>query len=265
MTVDGHRLALRRRGRGRPVLLLHGIPTSSLLWRHVQPRLAERADTIAVDLLGYGESAKPAEPAPTLPVQAGLLHTLLEQWDLTDVLVVGHDIGGGVAQLLAVRAPDRVTGLVLVDTVAYDSFPEPTIARLRDPGWDDRIQSIDLAAGLRKSLVKGLGDPAAATPELAAMYAAPFEGREGRAAYLRAARALRTEDLSTVMDEVERLKCRVLVVWGEDDPFQPIRYGERLAAALPNATLVTVAGARHFLPEDRGEELARLILDWSRL
>ncbi|MBX6769904.1 MAG: alpha/beta hydrolase, partial [Actinomadura rubrobrunea] len=64
---------------------------------------------------------------------------------------------------------------------------------------------------------------------------------------------------------VERLKCRVLVVWGEEDPFQPIRYGERLAAALPNATLVTVAGARHFLPEDHGEELARLILDWSRL
>lgn len=255
-----HRLAIHRGGTGRPVLLVHGIPTSALLWRHVQPRLAERAATIAVDLLGYGQSDKPADPAPTLPNQVSALHALLTAGDLTDVLVVGHDIGGGVAQLLALAAPDRVSGLVLVDTICYDSFPEPTIARLADAEWDDRIQGVDLAAGLRRSLAKGLTAPDDATlSALAAQYAAPFQGADGRAAYLRAARALHTEDLAARMPEVERLDIPVHVVWGERDPFQPLDYGLRLQAALRNATLHTAADGSHFLPEDHPGAVAEVI------
>jgi 2-hydroxymuconate-semialdehyde hydrolase len=133
--IGNHSLAVYRAGAGRPVLLLHGIPTSAVLWRHVQPNLTPHADTIAVDLLGYGESDKPATPLPSLPVQVDLLDKLLRRWDLRDILVVGHDIGGGIAQLLALRRPDRLSGLVLVDSIAYDSFPEPTIDRLKDPHW----------------------------------------------------------------------------------------------------------------------------------
>jgi 2-hydroxymuconate-semialdehyde hydrolase len=260
--VGGHRLTVWRAGAGRPVVLLHGIPTSSLLWRHVQPQLLPHADVIAIDLLGYGASDKPESPLPTLPVQVDLLAELLEMWDLRDVLVVGHDIGGGVAQLLALRSAERVSGLVLVDAVAYDSFPEPTIARMKDPAWDERIQSVDLAAGLQRSLSKGLTSPQeSATDAIAALYAAPFAGHEGRAAYLRAARALRTEDLATSMPAVERLTIPVHLVWGSDDPFQPLHYGQRLEAALVNADLTVVPGGRPFLPEDHPQVLVRVVLD----
>jgi pimeloyl-ACP methyl ester carboxylesterase len=66
---------------------------------------------------------------PTLPVQVDLLDQLLKLWDLRDVLVIGHDIGGGVAQPLAPGTPDRVTGLLLVDSIAYDPFPELTVVQ----------------------------------------------------------------------------------------------------------------------------------------
>lgn len=258
--VEGHRLAVYRRGSGRAVLFLHGIPTSAALWRHVQPHLAGEADTIAVDLLGYGESDKPEAVSPTLPTQVRLLAGLLERWDLHDVLVVGHDIGGGIAQLLALRAPGRVTGLVLASSIAYDSFPEPTIARLRDPGWDERIQHIDLAAGLRRSLLKGLSErPEVAVADLAERYAAPFAGPEGRRAYLRAARAPRTEDLADRMGAVEDLPIPVWLVWGSEDPFQPLRYGQRLAAALRRSSLTVIEGARHFLPEDHPTQLIEVV------
>jgi pimeloyl-ACP methyl ester carboxylesterase len=262
VVVGGHRLCVWRAGSGRPVLLIHGIPTSSLLWRHVQPQLILHADVVAVDLLGYGESDKPDSPSPTLPVQAGLLAQLLQDWDLREVVVVGHDIGGGIAQLLAVRAPERISALLLIDSITYDSFPEPTIARLADPAWDQRIQEIDLAAGLERSLRKGVTAPDdVATAEIAALYAAPFAGPAGRAAYLRAARAVRTDDLVSVMPTVEALTIPVRLLWGDDDPFQPVEYARRLAAALTDAHLAIVPGGRHFLPEDHPEAVVSATLE----
>lgn len=264
VTVDGVNLGLRRSGSGPPVLLIHGIPTSSLLWRDVQPTLAQNADVLAVDLMGYGTSAKPADRQPTLPVQAFLLSRLLDDLDMDDVLVVGHDIGGGVAQLMAVDRPERLSGLVLVNSIAYDSWPEPGIARLKEPEWDERLQTIDLAAGLQRGLMKGLVDTDKATDELAAAYAEPFEGALGRAAYLRAARALRTQDLTSRSDQIERIGLPVHLVWGALDTFQPVEYGRRLAAALPDARLTTWDDASHFVPEEVPGRLASLLVDARR-
>ena len=257
-------LGMRRAGSGPPVLLVHGIPTSSLLWRDVQPTLAAEADVLAVDLLGYGKSGKPMEPPPSLPVQAALLVQLLEEEDLHDVLVVGHDIGGGIAQLMAVERPERLAGLVLVNTIAYDSWPEPGVARLKDPAWDERLPTIDLAAGLQRSLQKGLVRQERATRELAVAYAEPFEEVEGRRAYLRAARALQTADLLSRSEEVEAIDLPVHIVWGTQDPFQPVEYGRRLADRLSRSRLTTWDDASHFVPEDVPERLAELLLDARR-
>lgn len=259
VAVGEHQLSVWRCGAGRPVLFLHGIPTSSSLWRHVQPMLVDVADTIAVDLLGYGRSDKPPSVHPDLPTQAMLMSRLLDQWDLEDVVVVGHDIGGGVAQLLALRAGARVGELVLVASVAYDSFPEPTIARLADPEWDRRIHQVDLTAGFERALRKGTTPDRISLPDVARLYAAPFDGPDGRAAYLRAARAVRTSDLADVMPAVEELTIPVHLVWGAEDPFQPVRYGERLQRALQHADLTVVPAGSHFLPEDHPQVLVELL------
>lgn len=87
----------------------------------------------------------------------------------------------------------------------------------------------------------------------------PFAGPEGRRAYLRAARALRTEDLAEQMGAVEALTIPVWLVWGSEDPFQPVDYGRRLASALRHGSLTVIDGGRHFLPEDHPGELTELV------
>lgn len=264
VTIAGHRLAYLRAGDGPPLLLIHGIPTYSYLWRDVIPGLAHAHTVYAVDLLGYGDSDQPAEADLSLPAQARYLDELLRQIGWTTGTVVGHDIGGGVAQLLAVADPRRVERLVLVDTVTYDSWPVPDIARLKDPAWDGIMERLELAKGLTKGLTRGMVRKERVTPELIAAYERPFAGVEGRRAYLRCARALRTEDLLAAMPEVERLPLPTLIVWGERDEFQDVAYGRRLAAAMPAATLRVLPGAGHFLPEDQPEELARVIAEFAR-
>jgi pimeloyl-ACP methyl ester carboxylesterase len=266
LQIKGKRIAISQAGKGYPVALLHGIPTSRLLWRHIVPYLAARGcEVTAIDLLGYGESDQPPDIDLGIAAQARLIGALLETIGWHDGALVGHDIGGGIAQLIAVDRPALLDRLVLVDTIAYDSFPVGPLARLKDPVWDTILGApdFDLKKGLRKSFEAGMAHADRVTAELITMYETPFAGVEGRRAYLRAARALRTDELASRMAEVEALKLPTLVLWGDEDVFQPIAYGERLAAALENGRLMRIVNAGHFSPEDEPERLAELFLEFS--
>jgi 2-hydroxymuconate-semialdehyde hydrolase len=252
-------MAYWRQGEGPPVLLIHGIPTSSFLWRHVVPLLAPDLSAYAVDLLGYGDSDKPEGADLSIAAQAGYLRTFMESVGWRTGTVAGHDIGGGVAQLLAVRSPEMVSKLVLLDTIAYDSWPVPEIERMKEPAWDEIMERIDLRKGFRKSLERGMAHREMVDDDLVSEYVRPFDGVEGRRAYLRCARALQTEDLSSVADQVEALDIPTLVIWGDADQFQPLRYGKRLTERMRRAKLLVLADAGHFTPEDNPTEVAKLI------
>ncbi len=246
-------------GEGEPILLLHGIPTSSYLWRHVIPLLAHDFAVYAFDLLGYGDSTKPLKADLSVRAQAGYVAEVMAKFGLTRVTAVGHDIGGGVVQLLALNRPEMVRRLVLVDSVIYDSWPVPEVDRLKDPAWDQIMESLDLQKGFRKAFQRGIFHRERVTETLVAEYLRPFDGLEGRRAYLRCARALNNRDLLIRAAEIERLLLPVLVLWGEADDYQDVKYAQRLVDRLPSARLVILKEAGHFLPEDQPEELARLI------
>jgi 2-hydroxymuconate-semialdehyde hydrolase len=263
---DGERIRYSRQGEGPSVVLIHGIPTHGFLWRNVASRLQQAGrDVIVLDMLGYGASDKPLQVDLGIAAQASRISALLSSIGWAGGTFVGHDIGGGVTQLLALDDRARVKRLVLVDAIAYDSFPEPGIARLQDPVWDGILGApdFDLAKGLTKGFTRGLVRTDRVTPDLVAAYERPFHGVEGRRAYLRAARALRTEELASRMDEVERLDVPTLIIWGGRDVFQPPSYGARLAAAMRHARLEVIDDAGHFLPEDEPEKLADLIADFT--
>jgi 2-hydroxymuconate-semialdehyde hydrolase len=265
--VGDHRIAYSRSGDTASVALIHGIPTSRYLWRKVGPVL-DRAGLgwIAVDLLGYGDSSKPSDIDLGIASQAGVIERALVEMGWTHGTIVGHDIGGGVAQLLAANRPELIRHLVLVDTIAYDSFPEPGIARLKEPVWDAILgdEDFDLKKGLSKGLQKGMVRKENVSPEMVAEYERPFAGVAGRHAYLRAARALRSEDLVSRVQEIESLNIPTLIVWGAHDEFQPLPYGQRLAQAMRHARLVVLDDAGHFLPEDVPDTLGRLIAEFTR-
>jgi pimeloyl-ACP methyl ester carboxylesterase len=263
--VEGQRIAYTRSAQTPTVVLLHGIPTNRHLWRHVTPELsAQPCGWIAFDLVGYGDSSKPEALDIGVRAQAHFIAAAMRETGWQRGTVVGHDIGGGVAQLLALDASLSIDRMALVDSVAYDSFPEPGIARLKDPAWDAILgaDDFDLKRGFAKGLKQGLVKSERVTPELVAGYARPFEGVAGRLAYLRAARALRHEDLMARIADIEALNIPVLLIWGAHDRFQPVEYGHRLAKALQNAKIEIVETAGHFLPEDEPARLGKRLADF---
>ncbi|ALR23097.1 alpha/beta fold hydrolase [Sphingobium baderi] len=263
LNLGGHRIACTRVGRGPAVALIHGIPTHRHLWRNVIPTLVSAGrEVIALDLLGYGDSDKPQDADLGILAQADIVAKALRMLGWERGAIVGHDIGGGIAQLIALAEPEMFDRLILVDSIVYDSFPEPGIARLKEPVWDDILGApdFDLKKGLAKGLSRGMVHGEKVTSELIDAYERPFSGVEGRRAYLRAARALRTEELATRSDAIERLNVPTLIIWGAKDVFQPIELGIRLAAALTNGRFERIDQAGHFLPEDAPDELAALIL-----
>lgn len=260
--AGGHQIAFTRSGRGPAVVLIHGIPTNAYLWRGVVPPLvAAGLEVITLDLLGYGASDKPVDADLGIKAQSGVIVEALRALNWRGGTVVGHDIGGGIAQLIAIDHPKVVTRLVLVDSIVYDSFPEPGIARLKEPVWDGILGApdFDLKKGLTKGFTRGMVHSDRITSQMIDAYERPFHGVEGRLAYLRAARALRTEELSSRMNAIEKIELPTLIIWGAEDLFQPLKSGEHLAQTMPNGRFEVVAQAGHFLPEDAPEALGRLI------
>ncbi len=253
------KIAYVREGEGDPVVLIHGIPTSAHLWRDVIPPLSRQFAVCALDLLGYGDSDKPPKADLSVRAQAAYVAEFMMHVGLTHATVAGHDIGGGVAQLLALGRPELVKRLVLLDTVAYDSWPVPEIDRLKDPAWDQIIETIDLRKGFKRALLRGVFHKDRVTDTLVEEYVRPFDGVEGRRTYLRCARALNNRDLLIRAAEIERLSLPVLILWGEADDYQDVKYGQRLADRLHASRLVVLKDAGHFLPEDQPEEIARLM------
>ncbi|AOW50732.1 alpha/beta fold hydrolase [Acetobacter ascendens] len=267
LRVGDHLIAYSRAGHGPVVALIHGIPTSRYLWRNVIPLLVSNGlEVIALDLLGYGESDKPVDVDLGIKAQSDLVvqALLLLGWDRGTL--VGHDIGGGIVQLVAVNHSEILDRFVLVDSIVYDSFPEPGIARLKEPVWDSILGApdFDLKKGLAKGLSRGMVCADKVTFELVNAYERAFHGVEGRRAYLRAARALRTEELSERAAAIEKLQLPALVIWGASDVFQPMSLGKRVAQAMPHSRFEVIEQAGHFLPEDSPEVLAKFITEFAK-
>lgn len=259
--VGAHRLAYRRAGAGEPVLLVHGITTYSFLWEGVLQRLAAggRYDVVAVDLLGCGDSDKPLEASYAIKAHAELLGRFADALGLGRLHLVGHDLGGGVAQIMAVREPERLRSLALVNTVGYDSWPVQPIIALRTPVVREILMAA-LDAGAFTVLVRrGLVHKDLATPELMARYQRPLRTAEGRKAFVHFARCLDNANLMEIAPALRGLRLPALVVWGLADVYLTAAIGERLAADVPGARLERLPGAGHFTPIDAPERLTALL------
>src|SRR5256714_3484172 len=149
-------IAYLRSGQGPPLVLVHGIPSSSYLWRDVIDPLSATFEVLAPDLLGFGDSDKRMDVDLAIAAQARYLVAFMESLGVHQAAVAGHDIGGGVAQLMAVDEPQRVARLILIDSVVDNNWPVPDIARLKEPIWDQIMVNIDLRIGFRKGLEAGI-------------------------------------------------------------------------------------------------------------
>jgi 2-hydroxymuconate-semialdehyde hydrolase len=252
-------IAYLRKGQGPPLLLLHGIPSSSYLWRDVIDPLSTTFDVLAPDLLGFGDSDKRLDADLSIAAQARYMVAFMESFGLHQAAVVGHDIGGGLAQLMAVDEPERVARLILIDSVVDDNWPVADIARLKEPVWDQIMVNIDLRNGFRKGLEAGMVTEGRVTEELVDEWTRPFQDLGGRRAYLRAARALNNRDLTSQSKRIEELETPTLILWGANDKFLESRWADTLKHKLRDSTVEIIDPGGHFLPLDRPEAVAEAI------
>ncbi|TMC63223.1 MAG: alpha/beta fold hydrolase [Chloroflexota bacterium] len=252
-------VAYLRKGQGPAVLLLHGIPSSSYLWRDVIDPLSATFDVLAPDLLGYGDSDKRLDADLSIAAQARYMVAFMETLGLHQAAVIGHDIGGGVAQLMAVDEPQRVARLTLIDSAVDNNWPVPVIARLKEPAWDQIMVNIDLRKGLREGLEKGMVTADRVTDEVVDEWTRPFQDLGGRRAYLRAARALNNRDLVSRSKHLEELETPTLILWGANDAFLEPRWAEVLQRKFRSSTVEIIDPGGHFLPLDRPDAVVEAI------
>ena len=274
---------------GPAIVLLHGLPTSSWLWRKCLPALAAARPgwrIVAPDLPGYGRSAARAGAGPR--DLGRWLHALLAALGVGRFALAGHDLGGLVALTDAVaratRAdhPARLGGptlerLILLDTTIYPVprlvlglLPAlvPPLAELalrwlgRGGAARDDARRATYVAGLREHLTPGTRLTEAEWAE----YARPYGSIAGWREATRSIRALAPQAPFVLrrLAELSRLTVPTRLIWGAGDPFFPLATAERLRRAIPGAEdrVHVITGAGHFPQEDRPDEVARLIADF---
>jgi len=257
---SGGELAYVDEGEGPAVVLLHGFPTSSHIWRAFVPSLAARHRVIAPDLLGYGDSEKPPEAALGITAQAGYVQELLEDLEVEGFAAVGHDVGGGVAQLIALDAGARA--LVLMDSIAFDVWPIEGVRMLQaTPAEQESTVFVrDLVA---LTLDLGIAHKDRFTEDLTKSFVAPFGEDPG--AFFRAARAIDGGGLAGREGDLAALDIPVFLLWGEEDPFLLTEVADRLGELLPGSTLALLPGCSHFIGEEAPETIVPLVAEWLRV
>ena len=258
--VDGTPVRWLEQGDGPPVVLVHGIPTSPALWRHVAP-LLPGLRVLAFEMTGYGDSIPAGEGRDvSVSAQADRLNAWIEQLDLGPVTLVGHDLGGGVVHIAALRRPDLCAGLLITNGIGYDSWPIPSVKAMRAAApLLARLPAAALRPALGVLLARGHDDAAMARESLG-VHHRPYAEHGGGAAMARQVSALDVADTLAVQDRIPTLDVPARVVWGVADRFQKLEYGERFARDL-GTTVHRIEGGKHFTPEDHPDVLAEQIRD----
>jgi pimeloyl-ACP methyl ester carboxylesterase len=247
---------LEQDGEGVPIVLVHGIPTSPALWRHVVPRLRPYR-VLAFEMTGYGESI-PAGQGRDISVaaQADRLLAWLDHLGIGRAILVGHDLGGGVVHIAAVRRPEVCAGLFLTNGIGYDSWPIPSVKAMAAASPVlARLPAAALMPALSMLLVRGHDEFSVAKQSLG-MHYRPYAEHGGGAAMARQVDALDVRDTLAVADQIPKLAGKpARVVWGVADQFQKVEYGERFARDL-GVTMRRIDGGKHFTPEDHPDVIA---------
>jgi pimeloyl-ACP methyl ester carboxylesterase len=261
--LSGGTVAWDRLGDGPPVVLVHGTPSWSYVWRGVAPALAARFCVHLLDLLGYGDSEQSDGQDVSIAAQSRYLVELLDLWELDSPAVVGHDIGGAIVLRAHLCEKRPFSHMSLVDAVVFNPWNTPTTMHIREhldayatmPG---HIYEQVVRAHLRSALAREPG------PETLDAYARPWLGPEGQRAYFRKIEQIDERQTAELEPLLGAIRIPVRVIWGERDRWLSPQLATRLTAAIPGATLHLVPDAGHFAMEDAPDDVVALLAEGLR-
>jgi pimeloyl-ACP methyl ester carboxylesterase len=263
--VDGLRLHyLDGGGSGEPVLFLHGWPTSSFLWRRVMAEVAKGNRVIALDLPGFGKSDKPVDASYSFRFYNQVLDDFLKALEIDKISLAIHDFGGPVGLYWACHQPQRLHKLAILNTLVYPEMSWAVVLFVllcRLPGLRSWIAS---PGGLRFAMRLGVSDTSRITPEVLEAVQAPFASREARRALVNAGTRLHPGGFKDIARLLPALAGPVRVIYGERDRILPdvAKTMRRVAHDLPQAEVTALPDCGHFLQEERGSDIGRMLADF---
>lgn len=252
---------------GRPLLFLHGNPTWSYLWRRPVAQLSAAGHRcIAYDHMGFGRSDKPPRlSAYSLERHVENALAVIDRLDLHDVTLIAHDWGGPIGLGAMLERPGRLHSLVLMNTWAWElpSFLPPFLREFRTEGLGEILA---LGGNLFVESIPGGMARRDVDPVMMQAYRAPFPDYWSRAGALAFQREIPLTErdrsaplMASIHERLPRLEVPVLLLWGMRDPvFQPV-FVDQWRELLPQAEVIELADASHFLVEDQPEAVTDAI------
>jgi pimeloyl-ACP methyl ester carboxylesterase len=247
---------------GPAVLLLHGTYWSRV-WLPVLGSLAEAGlRPLAVDFPGSGRSGgELTRETATVPALADWVARFASSLKIPGpIALAGHDIGGAVAQHLLAHDRLEVSRLALINSVLYDSWPAPHVARLLDPVVAAATTADEFLAARRQAVTTDLAG--AATEQRIADYVDPWTDPRIRRSWLAMAGAAESRYTLDLVPALRRSRTPKLLIWGEDDAFEKVEYAERFTSEIPQTTLIRIPEARHIPTENAPGQIARALTDF---
>jgi pimeloyl-ACP methyl ester carboxylesterase len=253
---------------GRPVVFIHGYTMGSSLWRPLTERLVASGFSLVAPTWPLGAHTEPMRPEAELTMEsiAATVGELLEALDLRDVVLVGNDTGGAIAQIVATATPERLGALVLTSCDAFEHFPppilKPFIAAARFPAaFTAAAQPLRTKLGRRRAF------GALAHADIDALVVEwlepPLSDARIREDLRRLTASLNQQTTIRAAERLPQLDKPTLIAWSADDAFFPLEDGKRLAATIPDARLEVIERSRTFSMIDQPDELARLIAEFA--
>ncbi len=267
--IGGYRVAEAVIGTGIPVVLIHGTPSSSYIWRKVAPSLVGAGYQVHLfDLLGYGASERPWSDSADTSVsgQVPVLRDLMRHWGLEQAHIVAHDIGAAIAKRLAIFHRPLVRSLTLIDTVSFDSWPSKRTKQQMQAGLEAMIKKPDPEhrAHFAEWLLSAVVNKQRFAEEALDVYLDLISGPIGQGSLFQHQIAQydhkHTSEISDRLGELADLP--VQIIWGADDAWQVVDWAHKLHAAIPNSKLTVVPGCGHFVMEDQPDEISDLVLSF---
>jgi pimeloyl-ACP methyl ester carboxylesterase len=246
-----------------PILLLHGFAGSLETWRDIQPLLEDSFTLYMIDLKGAGLSSKPRDANYTIDAQAQIVESFIAHLDLTNVVLVGHSYGGGVALMTTIRLqrtpPSPLARLILIDGAAYPQKLPFFMKAVNNTLLKAIINQFPAHTRASIALKRTFFDPSKVTDERIDRTARFMDVPGAHYALAQTARQLIPDDMAAFISALPTIQLPTLILWGKNDHVIPLATGQRLQEDIPGAVLEILPNCGHLPHQELPAATAQII------
>ena len=248
-------------GDGEPLVMVHGTPWSSYVWREIAPKLAETHRVYLYDLPIHGRSEKYDGQNVSLGIQNDVLADLIEHWKLDSPSAVCHDIGGATVLRTTLLNDVRFQRIALLDAVALRPWRSPFYEHVREHEAAFATAPTYIHRAILRECIRGAFYRETSNDEIEP-YIEPWIGEMGQPAFYRQITQNGQHHTDEVEERYDEIDAPVLILWGEQDEWLPIKTGRRLHDRIPTSEFRSIPDAGHLVQEDATETVAQALYDF---